>query len=240
MTPEEREKLTEAHGGADRRRPRRSGARSSSASSTATTRPVDGVMVPHRHPAVGRRQADRGDHLREGQGEREDRRRSGSRSPSSPVQEPSRAAHIRLSSRPLLAVPPRRRRRGHVLRSPRTRARRARLLGHGAGPDGRRCCRMPRSSSRDRTRRRRPPGVTKPTAASGVAVFDDLEPARYEIQASFPGFQTVIMRDVRLRAGDNRRTLDAAAPEARRGRDRSPATSRAWRWTRAARPSARS
>jgi hypothetical protein len=40
------------------------------------------------------------------------------------------------------------------------------------------------------------------TAASGVAVFDDLEPTRVEIMASFPGFQTVIMR-----AGDSRRTL---------------------------------
>jgi hypothetical protein len=46
-----------------------------------------------------------------------------------------------------------------------------------------------------------------PASASGVAVFDDLEPARYEITASFPGFQTVIVRDVRLRAGDSRRTL---------------------------------
>jgi hypothetical protein len=49
--------------------------------------------------------------------------------------------------------------------------------------------------------------ITVSTAASGVAVFDDLEPARYEIQASFQGFQTAILKDVRLRAGDNRRTL---------------------------------
>jgi hypothetical protein len=45
------------------------------------------------------------------------------------------------------------------------------------------------------------------TAGSGVAVFDDLDPARYLIQASFTGFQTVIVRDVRLRAGDSRRTI---------------------------------
>ena len=52
-----------------------------------------------------------------------------------------------------------------------------------------------------------PHPITEKASASGVAVFDDLEPARYEIQASFQGFQTVILRDVRLRAGDNRRTL---------------------------------
>jgi hypothetical protein len=52
-----------------------------------------------------------------------------------------------------------------------------------------------------------PARKTVATTASGVAVFDDLEPARYEIQASFPGFQTVLMRDLRLRPGDSRRTL---------------------------------
>jgi len=45
------------------------------------------------------------------------------------------------------------------------------------------------------------------TSGSGVVVFDDLGPGRYTIQAEFPGFQTVILRDVRVRAGDNRRTV---------------------------------
>jgi hypothetical protein len=41
----------------------------------------------------------------------------------------------------------------------------------------------------------------------GVAVFDNLDPGRYTIRAGFAGFQTALVRDVRLRAGDNRRTI---------------------------------
>jgi hypothetical protein len=45
------------------------------------------------------------------------------------------------------------------------------------------------------------------TSGYGVAVFDDLEPGRYSIRAEFPGFQAAVVRDVRVRAGDTRRTV---------------------------------
>jgi hypothetical protein len=55
------------------------------------------------------------------------------------------------------------------------------------------------------------PGAAQParsvTSGAGTAVFDDLEPARYEITTSFSGFQTTVLRDARLRAGENRRTI---------------------------------
>jgi hypothetical protein len=39
----------------------------------------------------------------------------------------------------------------------------------------------------------------------GVASAADLVPGRYSIQVSFPGFETLTLSDVRVRAGDNRR-----------------------------------
>lgn len=39
----------------------------------------------------------------------------------------------------------------------------------------------------------------------GVAVTDGLRPGRYVIEVSFPGFETLVMPDVRIRAGENRR-----------------------------------
>jgi hypothetical protein len=45
------------------------------------------------------------------------------------------------------------------------------------------------------------------TSGFGVAVFEDLEPGRYTVRAEFAGFQTALVRDVRVRAGDNRRTI---------------------------------
>jgi Carboxypeptidase regulatory-like domain len=45
------------------------------------------------------------------------------------------------------------------------------------------------------------------TSGMGVAVFDNLEPGRYTVRVEFAGFQTALVRDVRLRAGDNRRTI---------------------------------
>ena len=41
----------------------------------------------------------------------------------------------------------------------------------------------------------------------GVATFDGLVPGRYTIQASFEAFQTVTVKDVRVRAGDNRQKI---------------------------------
>jgi hypothetical protein len=48
---------------------------------------------------------------------------------------------------------------------------------------------------------------TATTAESGVATIDNLTPGRYAIQAEFPGFETVSVRDFRVRAGDNKRSI---------------------------------
>jgi hypothetical protein len=45
------------------------------------------------------------------------------------------------------------------------------------------------------------------TSIAGVAIFDRLPPARYIVRAEFPGFETVTVRDVRLRAGETRRSI---------------------------------
>jgi hypothetical protein len=39
----------------------------------------------------------------------------------------------------------------------------------------------------------------------GVATVTDLVPGRYVVQVSFPGFETLVLRDVRVRAGENRK-----------------------------------
>ena len=45
------------------------------------------------------------------------------------------------------------------------------------------------------------------TSQQGVAEVDGLAPGRYTIQAEFPGFETVQVRDFRVRAGDNKRAI---------------------------------
>ena len=45
------------------------------------------------------------------------------------------------------------------------------------------------------------------TSPVGVAVFDRLVPGRYTLQVEFPGFETGVFRDLRIRAGDTRRTV---------------------------------
>ena len=45
------------------------------------------------------------------------------------------------------------------------------------------------------------------TGADGVAVFDKLDPGRYTLRAEFPGFETVEVRDYRLRGGENKRSI---------------------------------
>lgn len=42
---------------------------------------------------------------------------------------------------------------------------------------------------------------------AGLATVEPLAQGRYTIQAEFPGFETVVVRDVRVRAGDTRRTV---------------------------------
>jgi hypothetical protein len=45
------------------------------------------------------------------------------------------------------------------------------------------------------------------TTAAGVATIEALPQGRYVVQAGFPGFETVTVRNVRVRAGENRRTV---------------------------------
>ena len=45
------------------------------------------------------------------------------------------------------------------------------------------------------------------TSATGVAIIEGVAPGRYSIRASFPGFDLGLLRDVRLRAGDNRHVV---------------------------------
>ena len=56
------------------------------------------------------------------------------------------------------------------------------------------------------------PPATAATSRVGAAVFEGLEPGRYTIQAEFPGFEPATIRDVRVRAGDNRRTVILQLP----------------------------
>ena len=44
-------------------------------------------------------------------------------------------------------------------------------------------------------------------SATGVATIDGLPLGRYTVQAEFPGFETVIVRDVRVRAGETKRSI---------------------------------
>jgi len=45
------------------------------------------------------------------------------------------------------------------------------------------------------------------TSAVGVAVVDGLVPGRYTLQVEFPGFETAVIRDLRIRVGETRRTV---------------------------------
>src|SRR5688500_18789853 len=52
--------------------------------------------------------------------------------------------------------------------------------------------------------------VTIPAVTSdgqGVASAPDVPPGRYAVTASFPGFESRTLSDVRVRAGDNRREI---------------------------------
>src|SRR5262249_5896329 len=41
-------------------------------------------------------------------------------------------------------------------------------------------------------------------SGNGVATFTGLTPGRYMIQAEFPGFETRVLKDVRVRDGENK------------------------------------
>src|SRR6185436_3922153 len=69
-----------------------------------------------------------------------------------------------------------------------------------------------------------PPAIT---SAAGVATVDGLAPGRYIITAEFSGFETVILKDFRVRAGENKRgvvlPLKKVAEEVVVGRDKQTA-----------------
>ena len=45
------------------------------------------------------------------------------------------------------------------------------------------------------------------TSSQGVATITGLAPGRYSVEGSFPGFETRFVKDVRVRAGENRQVL---------------------------------
>ena len=45
------------------------------------------------------------------------------------------------------------------------------------------------------------------TTDKGIATIENVAPGRYSIQASFPGFELGLVRDVRLRGGDNKHVV---------------------------------
>src|SRR6476661_11258482 len=51
------------------------------------------------------------------------------------------------------------------------------------------------------------------TADGGVATIANLVPGRYTIQAEFPGFETRVLKEVRVRAGDNKQVAVLQIPK---------------------------
>ena len=45
------------------------------------------------------------------------------------------------------------------------------------------------------------------TSDKGIATIENVAPGRYSIQAEFPGFELGLLRDVRLRSGDNKHVV---------------------------------
>jgi carboxypeptidase family protein len=60
------------------------------------------------------------------------------------------------------------------------------------------------ASLEDAAKRTTPPGKT---SDKGLLIVGGLVPGRYSIQAEFPGFEPGILRDVRLRGGDNKHVV---------------------------------
>ena len=48
------------------------------------------------------------------------------------------------------------------------------------------------------------------TSPQGVATFEALPPGRYSLEAKFEGFETTIIRELRVRAGENRQNVELA------------------------------
>lgn len=47
----------------------------------------------------------------------------------------------------------------------------------------------------------------------GIATIPDLKPGRYVVQAEFPGFETRVLGDVRIRAGENKQVAVLQIPK---------------------------
>src|SRR3982074_2971166 len=59
-------------------------------------------------------------------------------------------------------------------------------------------------------------GATIPpvrTTDAGVAVIPNLRPGRYAVQAEFPGFESRVLADVRIRTGDNKQVAVLQIPK---------------------------
>src|SRR5688500_10697542 len=56
----------------------------------------------------------------------------------------------------------------------------------------------------------RSPAGPQPTSPQGTVTFSNLLPGRFTVQAEFPGFTPGAVRDVRVRAGDNRQSVALA------------------------------
>ena len=51
------------------------------------------------------------------------------------------------------------------------------------------------------------------TTDAGIATIPNLAPGRYTVQAEFPGFETRVLNDVRVRAGDNKQVAVLQIPK---------------------------
>ena len=45
------------------------------------------------------------------------------------------------------------------------------------------------------------------TSDKGIATIENVPPGRYSIQAAFPGFELGLLKDMRLRSGDNKHVM---------------------------------
>ena len=207
--------------------------------------------------AVDRRQADRGDHLRQGQGEREDRREEvhghevgrwllAAVGSERSVGRPGRASHRREDGGSLVSRStrirvvwrrrsPRPRRSGRRAGADRAAARAA--VGHGHGPDD---GILPKAAVVLEGQDQALASVRRDGPDVGLRRRGVRRPRAGPVHDSgrVPRFPDGA-RPRRARARRRQPAHDhAAAQEARRGRHRHAATSRARRWTRAARRSA--
>ncbi len=76
----------------------------------------------------------------------------------------------------------------------------------------------------DATKRKEIPAVK--TNPKGIATIPGLAIGRYSIQGEFPGFELGLLRDIRVKNGDNKHVMVLPAPEDDRGDHRRPGSRR--------------